>query len=193
VLEGRRIAEQKHLVEAEVWPRDLAQLYYAQGEVHAARASALTFTPAPADFAERFEARAQAVLDAQSAYLDVMRARDAYWTARAGLRIAELYQSLHVEVMRTQVPSGVPAERRAVFEGAMRLRFVVLLEKGLAVLDRTLSMTARTGEHGAATERAHERRAEIEAALKKEQAEIDALPISRADVEQVLREISAQQ
>jgi tetratricopeptide (TPR) repeat protein len=190
---GRRIAEQYKLNEAETWSRDLAQLYFAQGEVRRLNAEALTFVPPPGNFAERFEERAQAVLDAQSTYLDVMRARDAHWTSRAGLRIGELYQRLHNEVMQTPVPAAVEAGKVDLFRGAMRLRFVVLLEKGLKVLDRTWEMAQRTGERSSWVDLVQQRRTEMARALELEQAALDALPVSRADLKGVLDEIHAAQ
>jgi hypothetical protein len=190
---GRRVADRFRLGEAEVWSRDLAQLHFALGELRRVKAESLGFVPAPADFAERFEERAQTVLDAQSAYLDVMRARDAHWTSRAGLRIGELYQRLHSDVLLTEVPEAVPEERRELFLGAMRERFLVLLEKGVGILDRTVAMADRTGERSAWVALVRVRREEVARALDSERAAVDALPMSRADLQRVLAEIGTRQ
>lgn len=190
---GRRTADQFKLTEADVWTRDLAQLYFAQGELRRLQAERMSFVPAPADFAAYFEERAQTVLDAQGVYLDVMRARDAYWTGRAGLRIGELYQRLYSDVMSTPIPERVPLERRELFLGAMRARYVVLLEKGLGVLDRTLAMATRTAESNPWVEQVRNRRRELATTLDAENAALDALPVSRADLQRVLAEIGSQQ
>lgn len=190
---GRRTADQFKLTEADIWTRDLAQLYFAQGELRRLQAERMSFVPPPADFAAYFEERAQTVLDAQGVYLDVMRARDAYWTGRAGLRIGELYQRLYSDVMSTPIPERVPLERRELFMGAMRARYVVLLEKGLGVLDRTLAMATRTAESNPWVEQVRARRRELATTLDAENAALDALPVSREDLKRVLAEIGSQQ
>jgi hypothetical protein len=190
---GRSTADRFALTEADIWTRDLAQLYFAQGELRRVKAERMSFVPPPADFALYFEERAQTVLDAQSAYLDVMRARDAFWTGRAGLRIGELYQRLYSDVMATPVPERVPSERRELFRGAMRARFVVLLEKGIAVLDRTFAMATRTAEGNPWVEQVRSRRREMAATLDAEKAALDALPVSGDDLQRVLAEVAAQQ
>jgi hypothetical protein len=190
---GRRIVERLHLDESSVWSRDMAVLYFAQGELRRHEAEAIGFADLHGDFAERFERRAQLVLDAQSAYLDSMRARDAHWSSYAGLRLSGMYLSLHDEVLRVPVPPEVPADKREVFAGAMHLRFLVLLEKGFGILDRTLAMTERTGESSERVDQARRQRAEIAARLERERAFIDSLPVSRADLARVLQEIQARQ
>src|SRR5690606_35179954 len=67
VSRGRHIVEQHGFDRADRVPRDLAQLYFALGEVRRVRAERLVFEPPFSDFPERLEERCQLLLDAQSA------------------------------------------------------------------------------------------------------------------------------
>jgi len=189
ITRARRALTSTKLDQLDVIPRDLAQLYFALGELRRLRAATLRFVPFPSDFAEQFELRAQWILDAQSAYLDVMRARDAHWSSMAGYRIGQLYAELHQDVMLTPTPPGL--ERSDAFHGAFRLRYLVLLEKGLTMFERTISLAERTGQDSIWVGRAREQSAKLRGLLEGQQAFLDALPYSRDDLERVLQHIEA--
>ncbi len=189
---GRRIIERHRLDGAGVIPRDLAQLYYALGELRRLKGERIRFDPLPPDFAEVFERRAQLLLDAQQAYSDAMRAHDAHWTAMAGFRVGELYYRLHSDVMAAPRPAGADTERRRrLFEAAVRLKYSILLRKGLNMMDHTLRMAERTGERSSWVERTRAARSELERALKQGQDALDAAEFSREELERVLRRIPA--
>lgn len=191
VTKARSVIERYQLDGAGNIPRDLAQVYFAKAELLRLEGEALVFDPMPPDFADHFEHRAQLLLDAQSAYSDVMRAYDAHWTAMAGFRVGELYQKLHHDVMNAPRPAGVDTERRRlVFEAALRVRYSVLLKKGLAMMEHTLAMAERTGEASAWVSRAKQARDDLQAAYVAEQAAVDACPYTKADIEQVLADIA---
>lgn len=184
---ARSVIEKYRLDSAGHIPRDLAQVYFAKGELLRLEGEAVTFVPLPPDFADRFEQRAQLLLDAQSAYSDVMRAYDAHWTAMAGFRVGELYKRLHEDVMRAPRPSALDTERkRAIFEAALRLRYSILLKKGLNLMEHTLAMAERTSEDSQWVARARQARDELRAAVETEQAAVDNCPYSREDMERVL-------
>lgn len=188
---ARAVIEHYRLDGAGNIPRDLAQVYFATGELARLEGESITFDPLPDDFAEQFERRAQLLLDAQSAYSDVMRAYDAHWTAMAGFRVGELYQRLHRDVMNAPRPAGADTERRRlVFEAALRLRYSILLEKGLNMMEHTLAMAERTGEDSPWVARARQARDEIKAAYAEEQAAVEASPYSRDDMERVLADLA---
>ncbi|HEY6727921.1 MAG TPA: hypothetical protein VI197_28125, partial [Polyangiaceae bacterium] len=127
---ARTLIEDQRLDAAGTIPRDLAQVYFALGETRRVRAERIRFVPPPANFAGALEQRCQLILDAQSAYSDTMRAEDAHWSAMAGYRVGELYQKLHDDLMQVPPPSSASSvERAQLFEGAMRLRYSILLEK----------------------------------------------------------------
>lgn len=188
---ARRVIERYQLDAAGSIPRDLAQVYYAMAELRRIEAEQLDFDPLPASFPDAFERRARLLLDAQSAYSNVMRAYDAHWTAMAGFRVGELYQSLHQDVMSAPRPPGLDTERRRlIFEAALRLRYSVLLEKGLKMIDHTLAMADRTGERSQWVQRARATRAMLADSLAREQAAVEASPYTRQDIERVLAELS---
>jgi len=187
VERGRDLIESRGLDMAGKVPRDLAQLYYALAEVRRIRAERIKFTPLPPNFTQRFEERCQLLLDAQSAYSDTMRAYDSHWSAMAGFRVGELYQSLHTDVMQIEPPKAASDERkRQLFEGAMRLRYAVLLSKAKGMMEHTLAMAARTGESSAWVARAEQAKLEIERAQAREQAALDRLPYTRQELQAAL-------
>ncbi len=166
---------------------DLALLFFAQGEVRRIRGERIDFRPVPADFAVVLERRCQLLLDAQRSYSDVMRAYDAHWSAIAGYRVGELYQRLHADLMAVPAPTSANDERRRqLFEGAMRLRYAVLLEKGLAMMDHTVRMAKREGERSAWVQRAEDAQGALSRAQRDEQVALDRLPYSRAQLQEAL-------
>ena len=190
VEKGRNVVDDYQLDRAGRLPRDLAQLYFALGEIRRVRAERIQFVPVPSDFPTVLEQRCQLLLDAQSAYSDAMRAYDAHWSTMAGYRVGELYQSLHTDLMKVPPPASADTDdRRTLFEGAMRLRYTVLLEKARAMLDHTLAMAERTGERSQWVERTRASRLAIERAIARENAVIDALPYARADLRTALDEL----
>jgi hypothetical protein len=147
------------------------------------RSEAITFVPVPASFAEALERRCQGLLDAQSAYTEAMRSLDAHWSAMAGYRIGQLYKELHRDVMQVPPPRSADTPReRQLFEGAMRLRYRVLLEKGQKMLAGTVRLGDRTGESSAWVLRARDAQREIELALADEQAALARLPFTEAEL-----------
>ena len=136
------------------------------------------------------EQRCQLLLDAQSAYSDAMRAYDPHWSAMSGYRVGQLYQSLHEELMRIPPPSGTRQAKADLFEGAMRLRYSVLLQKGLTMMEHTLSLAERTGEHSEWVQRAAEAKEALTRSIQAEQTALDRLPYSRADLEKALEDLA---
>jgi hypothetical protein len=171
-------------------PIELAPLYYALGEVRRIRAERIHFDVL-SEFPTRMEARCQLILDAQSAYSDSWRAYDAHWSLLSGVRVGELYDNLHRELMRTMQPPAAADtdDRRLLYYGATRLLYSVLLEKAHGMLDHTLAMAERTREGSPWVERARKTLEGIREAEREEQASLARLPYSRAELEQALREI----
>jgi len=172
--------------------RDVAAVYFALGEIRHLRAERIRLAPPPPNFAVVLEQRCELVLSAQSAYSDSMRAYDAHWSTMAGVRIAELYSSLHEELMRIQPPNELTDESQVrLFEGAMRLRYSVLVQKALNMMKHTLAMAERTGEQSEWVNRARAAEKDLERRLRDEQAAIDRLPFSRQALEYALEGLKA--
>jgi hypothetical protein len=192
VEKGREIVEGERLDAAGRLPTELAELYYALGEARRLRAERIRFVPVPSNFGAVLEQRCQLLLDAQSAYSDAMRAYDAHWSAMAGFRVGELYQRLHADLMVVTPPkSADTVPRRQLFEGAMRLRYAILLEKANAMMDHTLLMAARTGEQSSWVKRSADARDAIARAMAEEAAALARLPYSREELQAALDSFSA--
>ena len=187
VGQARDLIEQHRLGESGPPPIELAQVSFALGEVRRKRGEKITFNPMPPNFVEVLEQRCQALLDAQSAFTEAMRSYDAHWSAMAGYRVGQLYQQLHRDVMAIP-PTGKAdsLKKQQLFEGAMRLRYRVLLEKGLKMMEGTVRLGRRTGEDSAWVHRAEEAKKDIELSLEDEKRALAKLPYTEAELQQAL-------
>ncbi len=193
VERARTVIDDRRLDAAGRVSRDLAQLYFALGELRRIRAERIRFNPLPENFGTALEERCQLLLDAQSAYSDTMRAYDAHWSAMAGYRVGELYQKLHEDLMAVPSPQLANTEkRRQLFEGAMRFRYSILLTKALTMMEHTLNMAKRTGERSQWVQKAEEAREKIDRAMRAENAALDRLPYTRAELQAALDELGRQ-
>jgi len=164
----------------------MAQVYFALGEVLRLQGERIVFDPRPPDFADALERRCQSLLDAQDAYATSMRAYDAHWSAMAGYRVGSMYQQLHRDIMKIPPPASADEEQRALFEGAMQLRYRVLLDKGLKMMDRTVAMAERTGESSVWSQRALDAKRELEQSLVATRAALAKLPYTEQDLQRAL-------
>jgi tetratricopeptide (TPR) repeat protein len=187
VVQARNEIEDRKLGQAGVPPIELAQVAFALGEVRRAKSERIVFDPLPDDFGATLEARCTGLLDAQAAYTDAMRSKDPHWSAMAGYRVGELYQHLHRDVMRAPVPTaGVAAKKKQLWEGAMRLRYRILLEKGLKMMDGTVALGERTGEQSPWIARARAAKHELEETLAAEREALSKLPYSEEELRAAL-------
>jgi hypothetical protein len=184
---ARDLIEQHQLGASGNPPVELAQASFALGEVRRRRSEKIGFDPLPPNFAEVLEQRCQGLLDAQSAYTDAMRSYDAHWSAMAGYRVGQLYQQLHRDVMAiAPTAKSDTLKKKQLFEGAMRLRYRVLLEKGLKMMEGTVRLAQRTGEDSAWVHRAEEAKHDVELALEDEKRALSKLPYSEAELQEAL-------
>ena len=89
-------------------------------------------------------------------------------------------------------PTADSASKKQLFEGAMRLRYSILLDKALTMMEHTLSMATRTAERSAWVLRAEEAKRVIERRMRLEQAAIDRLPYSRDQLKAALERLAEQ-
>jgi hypothetical protein len=164
-----------------------ALVAFAAGEVAALRAGEVGFDPVPEDVQATLEERCRHMVAAQSAYADAMRLDRSQVRLLAGARIAKLYRELHAELLAAPLPAAfAAADKRRLAEGAIVLRYRVLLEKAEQMLRITLS--------GTPPSRATEpRRQELEAtlaAVSQERAAnaqlLEGLPVAASELERVL-------
>lgn len=191
ITRGRSVIERESLDRVAVVSSDVAALFFALGELRALRAAEIGFDPLPTDFAVALETRCQLILDAQSAYSSAMRANNAHWSSMSGVRVGELYHSLHEDLMAMPRPKAADTTRKQqLFDGALRLRYSILLRKSVSMMRATVAMLERTDERSRWREKAIEGLERIELAEKEEEAAIDALPYSRSQLQQVLDELA---
>jgi len=190
VSRARDIIEQHRFGEAGAPPIQLAQVSFAQGEITRLRSEGIRLTPVPPNFAAVLEQRCQGLLDAQSAYTEAMRSRDSHWSAMAGYRVGQLYQQLHEETMQIPAPDNARTLRKKqLFEGAMRLRYRILLEKGLKMMAATVRIGERTGESSLWLSRARRAEGELQRALADERAALAKLPYTEDELRAALQKL----
>ncbi len=187
------IGKARTVIEEQGWgqvaqpPVATSQVFFALGEVRRIKGERIVFSPLPANFGEVLEERCQALLDAQDAYAEAMRSHDPHWAAMAGYRVGQLYQQLHRDVIGISPPPSAKTDKqKQLFEGAMQLRYRVLLEKGLQMMDKTVQMAAATGENSAWVHRAREAKRDLEQALQAVKDSLAKLPYSEADLRRAL-------
>jgi tetratricopeptide (TPR) repeat protein len=102
----------------------------------------------PADetlLAERLEAKAKALLEAQRLYTKVIRIGHAHWAAAAAYRIGALYHHLWKDMLDAPPPSDLTAEESEIYFEILRERTRVLLKKAVLQWERTLKLARRLG------------------------------------------------
>ena len=110
----------------------------------------------------------------------------------SGYRVGELYQKLHRDVVAIPPPkTATTTEKKRLFEGAMALRYRILLEKGLKMMDHTLMFATRTGEASVWIDRARAAKREIERALEEQKTKLEKLPYSEKDLQKALDDLAA--
>ncbi len=170
-------------------PVQLAQVAFADGELRRIDSERIKLTPVPPNFIEVLEARCQGLLDAQHAYTEAMRSRDSHWSAMSGYRVGQLYHQLHREAMQIPPPKGVSLEQQQLFEAAMRLRYRILLEKGLKMMVGTVKIGKRTGEDSFWITRAREAQRTLEQALVDEKAALSRTPYTEEEIRAALEKL----
>ena len=73
----------------------------------------------------------------------------------------------------------------------MRLRYRVLLEKGLKMMEGTVALGERTGESSLWVTRAREAKTELENALAMEKEALSKLPFTEEELKKALEELKA--
>ncbi|MEZ4298961.1 MAG: hypothetical protein R3B70_28690 [Polyangiaceae bacterium] len=192
VGKARDLIEDHRLGESGKPPLELVQVSFALGEVRRLKSEKIVFDPFPPNFTDVLEQRCQALLDAQSAYTEAMRGYDAHWSAMAGYRVGQLYQKLHAEVM--QIPPTAQSktlQQKQLFEATMRLRYRILLEKGLAMMEGTVKLAERTGESSGWIARAREAKKDLEQSLAEEKAALAKMPFTEAEVRDAMEKLKS--
>lgn len=190
---ARTLMEKHHVGEAGRIPHEAALVFFTQGEVRRVQSELVKFDPPPPSFTDSFEERSAGLLEAQSAYTDAMRTTDPFWATWSGYRVGQLYQQLHRDVMQVKVPEKVTAEKdRKLYEGAVQLRYRILLQKGLKMMQSTVKMNERVGETNAWGQRAKESMAQLEKAIEGANGVIQQVGVPEETLKRGLEEMAKQ-
>lgn len=192
LAKGLSIVERLGLDRAGRIPRDLAILYFALGESRRLRGENTILDPDPAHFSKSLERRCEQLLEAQSAYSDAMRAYDAHWSTLSGIRVGELYERLHGELLKIPPPREVNGSDSRLFEGAMRVRYSVLLGKALNMVEHTVAMAESTGGAPLWLARARQLQVQLQKATDEEQRVLNSLPYSRTQLQAALKALATE-
>ena len=190
VYDALDLADVLHYGERDVLPVAVAQSRFALGELRRIRSERIRFVPVPADFVDELEARCAGLLQAQAAYAQAVRSVDPHWAAMAGVRVGQMYRQLHRELTAVPPPPTAKTEhQRQAFFAFMHVRYRVLLEKGLREIEQTIALGERTSDSSAWIARAREAKEEMQAALSSEQAQLEAMPFTEAEVKAALDQL----
>jgi tetratricopeptide (TPR) repeat protein len=187
ILDGLDLADQRHYGERDVLPVAVAQLRFALGELRRVRSERMTLDPLSSDFVAQLEVRCGALLEAQAAYAMAVRSIDPHWATMAGYRVGDMYRALHEELMQIPPPATSKTGRqKQIFYAFMRVRYRVLLEKGLREIDQTIALGERTSDASTWIQRARLARDDMQTALADEKAQIAKMPFTEAEVNAAL-------
>ncbi len=167
-------------------PAPAAQLRFALGEIRRVRSERVSFLPVTDDFLSKINTRASGLMAAQSAYADAIRSVDMHWAAMSGYRIGEMYRSLHADLMAIPPQNAKADKDKQLFFGMMHLRYRVLLEKGIEMLRRTLTIREAGQDDSSWTKRAEKAKAEMELALAEEKTQMNKLPFTEEELQKAL-------
>ena len=172
-------------------PQNAAAYWFARGEVIRGKGALVSLNPPPPDFGVKMEARCQAILDAEDAYVEAIKTGDLRWAVRAGVRVASLYTALHDDLIAIPPPKSATTDaKKELFKGAMSLRYRILLEKGLGTLEHTLNLEPTTGVKSAWFARAREARDALTKELEAEKASLKKLPYTEEQLQKALDDLS---
>jgi tetratricopeptide (TPR) repeat protein len=167
-------------------PAPAAQLRFALGEIRRVRSERISFLPVSDDFLSKINARASGLMAAQSSYADAIRSVDLHWAAMSGYRIGEMYRSLHKDLMTIPPQNAKGDKDKQLFFGMMHVRYRVLLEKGVEMLKRTLTISEAGQDSSTWIKRAEKAKAEMELALEEEKAQLKKFPFTEEELQRAL-------
>jgi tetratricopeptide (TPR) repeat protein len=174
-------------VPAEVSPQNRGAVFFARGDAIGARASAIKFVPVPNDFGQKLEERCDKLLKAEDQYIEAIRTKDIRWTVRAGVRVASQYTSLHDDLIA--IPAPITAKNQDdidLFRGAMRLRYRILVTKGLDTLSRVVRNFEAAASQTMWFDHAKKAMMTLQNQLAEEKAELAKLPYTEKQLQQAL-------
>ncbi|MBK6465010.1 MAG: hypothetical protein IPF92_29025 [Myxococcales bacterium] len=186
VNEGLELMESLHYGASGRLPVPAAQLRFALAEVRRVRSEKIALQPVTDDFLVKMEMRCQGLLDAQSAYADAIRSVDPTWAKMSGVRVGEMYRTLHRELMAVPPDRAKSESDRDLFYAIMHVRYRALVEKGMEMMTRTIDFAKKSDDESVWVTRAREAKEQMQRSLDEEKAQFAKLPYTEAEVERTL-------
>jgi tetratricopeptide (TPR) repeat protein len=168
-------------------PVPAAQLRFALAEIRRVRSERIALMPVTPDFVLKLELRCAGLLDAQTAFSDAIRSIDTHWAAMSGVRVGEMYRTLHKELMSIPPTELAKTEHdKQLFYAIMHVRYRALIEKGIEMMNRTLALAEKTNDTSSWVKRAQDMKSDMEASLVEEKAQLAKFPFTEKEVEEAL-------
>ncbi len=183
---GLEIMDTKHYGATGRLPVPAAQLRFALAEVRRTRSEKILLQPVTDDFLVKMELRCQGLLDAQSSYADAIRSTDPVWAKMSGVRVGEMYRTLHQELMAIPPDRAKSESDRNLFYAIMHVRYRVLVEKGMEMMTRTIDFAKKSDDESVWVTRARDAKQQMQKSLDEEKAILASLPYTEAEVERSL-------
>jgi len=187
IEDGLDVVEENHYGALNRLPVPAAQLRFALGELRRARSEQISLNPPGPDFLFKIDERCTLLLSAQNAFADAIRSVDPHWAAMSGYRVGEMYRRLHHDLMEIPPVAAAKTERqKQLHYGMMHVRYRVLLEKGIEMMNRTLALADKTHGESSWVHRARDAKKEMELALDEEKAQLAKLPFTEEELQKAL-------
>jgi hypothetical protein len=107
-------------------------------------------------------------VDAQEAYLEVVRLRKAKFSIASGNAIGRLYEDFYSGMMEAEVPASLSEGDRAVYFAELRKKIRPLLFRAAEVYRTNLELARRAGHAGAWTEKTREAMEKIRTVIEED-------------------------
>lgn len=192
IEKGIDILEDYKFGETGKMPSAGAELKFALAESRRVATERIALQPVGSDFVAKVSARCAGLLEAQRAYADAMHTTDAHFAMMAGYRLGAMYAKLHAELMAIP-PDGFAKNehQRQIFYAIMHVRYRALLDKALIMLNATLDVADKLGDHSSWVDRGRAAKTQMEKDLADEKATIQKLPYTEEEIEKALRIMQA--
>jgi hypothetical protein len=124
---------------------------------------------------QQLEEKCQKLLRAQYQYLRTIREGHPGWASAAGYNVGRMYEELHDEMVGLPAPADLTADQQALYQGLVRGKVLILLEKAEKTYSQTADMVVRTGAHGEWGEKTTASLARIRSRITEEATAVAAL------------------
>jgi hypothetical protein len=115
---------------------------------------------------KRVNQKRTALLDAHTAYTNVVQIKDADWAAAAVCRVGEMFEELHAALIAVPPPPSLDGDQRAEYTAKVAVAAKVYLQQAFDSYVQVSALGERVGLESAWVSRARERMRALESQLK---------------------------